>query len=60
MDNMIKYMDEIRREWDRAQVIAAMENAGFACYDHESTEDLIEQLAAHCIQERVTPEDCRA
>lgn len=46
-------MDQIRREMDRSEVVSILEMRGYACYDTESTEFLIETLAMDIIIEGI-------
>ncbi len=51
------YCDRIRQRMSRHQLQAELEAAGFAVYDKESTEELIQALAEHCKTEKIAPED---
>lgn len=51
------YCDHIRQNMSREQIQHALEGAGFAVYDKESTEELVQALAEHCRTERIDPQD---
>ena len=39
--------DQIRKAFDRNEIVTLLELDGFACFDEEPTEELIEALVEH-------------